>query len=530
MTRGLIAGLMIGVACGDSAIPVGEADAAVPTDAARRTLELPSLEVTWESCPERTGRGGDGAECATVMVPAFYPLAAQGSPSADTIELFVKRIAGESGSHAQLWLLMGGPGGSSALFEPDLDRYRGRSNVDIYLFDHRGVGRSTRLSCPEQEADGSERGRRIAPSEVEDCTDAIRSSVNLDAFTTTQAAYDLAALIAAMREPDKPVFVYGLSYGTYLLNRYLRLGAEPVDGLVFDSLCAPGTCRAGAAFDLNHDRIGRVILNACADDAGCAARIAEPTRFAGELLDRIEMGHCSNLWDAVAGWEPPTRESITRLLGVLIQSPRTRGFVPAVLYRLSRCDAADRDALVQIATRFSDLTLPQSALDLNAFHTLGNHINFSELWEDPTAAQEVDLATALFTAGGMSSASELAALWPTYAAPERDVIAETTTPALLLMGELDPQTPPSTGAPLAERYQQIEQTVVVIERGAHNLIVNSPLQGTEETCGSQLLEQFLAQPSATLDTSCATMTLPLVFDGQPALSQDLMGTSDRWGD
>ena len=48
--------------------------------------------------------------------------------------------------------------------------------VDMYVLDHRGVGQSDRMGCPEQEADDSPGGFGITDAELESCAAWIQES------------------------------------------------------------------------------------------------------------------------------------------------------------------------------------------------------------------------------------------------------------------------------------------------------------------------------------------------------------------
>ncbi len=67
----------------------------------------------------------------------------------------------------------------------------------VYLPDHRGVGRSARLGCPEQEAAGSDEGLRITIDEWPACMESLQEIFGeaLPYFDTTSASTDLGWLI-----------------------------------------------------------------------------------------------------------------------------------------------------------------------------------------------------------------------------------------------------------------------------------------------------------------------------------------------
>jgi len=117
--------------------------------------------LQWKICPE-----GFRSECATVKVPIDWQ-----RPRRGTLDVFMSRYpaAAEDRSQVrQLWLLAGGPA-SAEIWEGQFDTVFAfwHQNYDIHVMEYRGIGDSTRLSCPLEESDASDRGaanRRAACS------------------------------------------------------------------------------------------------------------------------------------------------------------------------------------------------------------------------------------------------------------------------------------------------------------------------------------------------------------------------------
>ena len=86
------------------------------------------------------------------------------------IEVAVKRKLGKIPHKRQLWFLDGGPGDSGRESLAALAQFfAGIDDLDLYTFDHRGVGGTQRLDCPQQQRLGSEGGREIVTTEWGDC-------------------------------------------------------------------------------------------------------------------------------------------------------------------------------------------------------------------------------------------------------------------------------------------------------------------------------------------------------------------------
>jgi pimeloyl-ACP methyl ester carboxylesterase len=85
---------------------------------------------------------------------------------------------------------------------------------DIMIPDHRGTGRSSPLYCYNYTADLSMECVQYALAHT--------SNATLAAYSTTNAAHDLYAAMVATKDNiavSDPVFVYGVSYGSYWTQR-----------------------------------------------------------------------------------------------------------------------------------------------------------------------------------------------------------------------------------------------------------------------------------------------------------------------
>ncbi len=167
----------------------------------------------------------------------------RGTPDGAKIPVFVSRAKSYSFHRADLWLVQGGPGGSASYFYTFVDELRAAlPGVDIYTIEHRGVGQSARLGCPEQESPSSDEETIISLAEVPACVAALeeQSMGSLRYFRLTPAAQDLAEAVDRTRTPGTEVFIYGVSYGTSVAIRYMQLRPQEATGVILDSVSPPG--------------------------------------------------------------------------------------------------------------------------------------------------------------------------------------------------------------------------------------------------------------------------------------------------
>ncbi|OQR83391.1 serine protease family S33 [Thraustotheca clavata] len=197
-------------------------------------------------------------ECAQFTLPLCH---AGVCDSNKTIEVFVKRALANKQNPKAVWLLQGGPGASTAgtmekIMVSVYKRLDGAANV--YTMDHRGTGRSHRLGCTaaQVETSGSPTYGEITPEVLSACIQDVNiqlgASINckwfilqhennnsfiasiLSAFSTTSAALDLSTLINYTNNTN--TYVYGVSYGTYLVERLMQLNNSNIRGYILDGV------------------------------------------------------------------------------------------------------------------------------------------------------------------------------------------------------------------------------------------------------------------------------------------------------
>jgi pimeloyl-ACP methyl ester carboxylesterase len=488
-----------------------------------------SERVSWSPCPlyldEPTGTQ---AECATIDVPLRWS-----EPEGPTIGIFVQRLRGAAPTvRGQLWLLEGGPGGSGADFDSFMEEFRQLDpTLDLYAVDHRGVGRSARLDCPVQETASSAWGISISPDEAAGCRDTLEEKwgAGLAEFTTTAAARDLGRLIERAKEPGQDVFVYGVSYGTYWAHRYLQVHPEQATAVVLDSIAPPG--ENFVHYDADFDAVGRDFLELCAADALCASKLGpDPWAALGDLRAALAAGHCPELAQTWGLDET----SLPVVLAYLLTSYETRTYLPAFVYRHARCEAGDVAALDRILTVLfgaSETTYYDSLSSDALFY----NVALSELWpnasghpsEEGIAAEQAGLYV---TAGLTPRVTAVQDVWPAYADDKLvNAWADTSTPLLMMNGDLDPQTPIWVGGRAADHLQGDRQSFVTVPRAAHCVIRQTPVaRAGDQPCGLTMMLGFLADPRAPLDTSCLGDVPEESFTGDPANNVYLLGTEDLW--
>jgi pimeloyl-ACP methyl ester carboxylesterase len=543
------------VACGDDELTpaLRDAGADAPNEAASfeggKDSAAEAGGITFQGCP-----GAFSGECATLSVPLDWS-----NPSGQKIDLFIDKIASSIHPRAQVWVLQGGPGGTAADVVPIGAEIANRvDDVEVFTIEHRGVGYSDRLGCPQEDAladagtpsdagggnpsDGSDDGAAddgafdaglvdAAPPDSFDYHGCIASlqakwGSGLAQFNITNAAKDLEYAIAVTREPNEQSMVYGVSYGTLWAQRYLQVAPTQSSGVILDSIVAPDALFL-SNFDPQPDVQAQKLADLCKMDASCTAALgADPWARIEDIKAQVDHGFCQ---EAVPN--PRDRVMITSLL----RNWQLMPYAFAVWARIGRCSAADVTAIRQIAAR---LASPQPTASLES-GVLGWNIMFPEMWESPApskATLEARFANTVFPAGGIDTLCDVRDAWPLYSLDAfAHEYASSTTPMLMLNGTLDSQTPIEISGAVKTHYTAPNQTFVTIPNANHGTVTQSPLAQAPgvpstpfTTCGMELVAQFVKDPKASLDTSCLGKLATVSFTRPADEIAYLFGTSDLW--
>lgn len=474
--------------------------------------------IMWEPCPVFTGGQGNDAECATVDVPIDWD-----DPGGDTIELFVKRVLGGDPG-PQVWFLMGGPGGASHGYEYYADFFTSYDPTwSVYLLDHRGTGRSTRLGCAA-EGNNTPGGYQIELEEWPDCIDELVSNWGADLahFDTTNAAHDLGWLIERTREPDQIVHVHGGSYGTYWAHRYLQIFPDQADGVSMLGVVSPDY--SFTRYDESFETVGRAFMEACGADVLCSSKLGsgtEPVTRMEQVMDDIEAGHCAEA--VAAGLDRTTlRAFFGKMLGYMYYE---RVLIPATVYRLERCSVDDVAALQSLAVNAPDPLA--GLLNDGLFSRVINHnIKFGEMYHAPIPTIpeiEAYLDQAMF-ALGTTATRQVYDLWPAYEEDEHcGEFADTNVPLLMMNGEFDAPSNLAQAQAMAEAFTGPNQRFIEVPFGSHTW--DSPVQGG--SCTLSIFYYFASDPNAPL-LDCIEDIDPFDFAGTTDLAQQVFGKDDLW--
>jgi pimeloyl-ACP methyl ester carboxylesterase len=425
--------------------------------------------------------------CERVRVPFDWS-----APEGERIEIFVDRVVPRPQATAQLFLVQGGPGLSvQGMLPLAKELARAMPQVEIILFERRGVGLSHKLECPSVQT---------GDSFLEACAKGLRSTwgPRLAHFGTEAAARDLVYAAEHLRAPGQQSFMYGVSYGTALVQRAAWLRPELFAGAVLDSTVTSEVLLS--RFDAYGDAAGARLAQSCSESRDCVASVGQdPVGRLQRAKTLLQAGHCPE-----ANLDADFRVEIAQML-------RSYDRAPLALVALSHYERCTPASLSALGSLRDALAAPEQGDALSSLATYLT-VGFSELWETPAPNRaEIDerFRASVFPTN-IRGIAALQGLWPTYAAEPLRSNMPGNLPVLMLSGGLDPQTPEAAAARFAERFGA-RQTWALVPAATHGVAQQSPYAGADghtRQCGQELIAAFVGAPEAQLDLRC-TLQVPL---------------------
>jgi pimeloyl-ACP methyl ester carboxylesterase len=230
----------------------------------------PSGEPRFVSC---TYGGRVDGWCANLRVAAD-----PSKPHGRTISLHVAILpATRRPAAGALFYLEGGPGGAATASAISVNAFFaavGRSR-DLVMVDQRGVGGSSRLSCPDAYNAGA------VTTYLRRCLAHLDANPRL--YTTSVAAADLEAVRRTLGYGK--IDLYGGSYGATLAQAYARRYPRSVRTISLDSASLPDV-RIYDVSARNAERALRVELARCTAARACRRAYPDTRRQLSELLVR----------------------------------------------------------------------------------------------------------------------------------------------------------------------------------------------------------------------------------------------------
>ncbi len=452
-----------------------------PTPAAGEDSAPTAVE---QACPDALP---SRARCGTVTV---FENRARGEGKTIALAYVVLPPSSPSELESEpVFVLAGGPGQAATQLAGPGSGALARLNQSrpLVFVDQRGTGASNGLHCRpsglSEMLEGPWNPNNAAV--LDECIASLPA--DLTQYATPAAMDDLDDVRRALGYPM--INLWGGSYGTRAGLAYLRQHGEHVRSAVLW-----GVAPLGHPFPRTFGPSGQVALERlmtdCQADPGCRALLPDGLATVERISAALEAEPAELMVrDPRDGREAPvrlTRDVFTEGLRLALYDVSWSAGLPAMLAAADRGDYQPLMALL----------VPLGVGLLTEIH-FGMFLSVS-CAEDVHLLTEADLEATRRTFVGdglMVGLRQACERWPRATLPDGYLSPVTSdVPVLLMAGELDPVTPPSTAALAAEHLSHAR--VVTFPNVAHST-------SNAEGCEAELAARFIDEPDpAALDTGC----------------------------
>ena len=446
-------------------------------------------------------------ECGYLIVPEN-----RDRPDGRTLRLAVALLHSLSDvpTQAPLVFVEGGPGGKSLERLPSRLRNplwnRLRQQRDVIFYDQRGAGYSEPAFCPEWNVATSkaalkglsiEENKSIAIEAASTCRrQMLQEGLDFASYNSATSARDLDDLRRALGYQQWNLF--GISYGTRLALTAMRDTPEGIRSVVLEGT-SPLSARSWIESPAKFVRSLQLVFDQCADDEACrnAFPMLEEDFYA--VLDSLQQR------PVVLAMPDTTRFPDGRMVidgaafaSGIFQGLYNRNFISILPLTIREAKARNIDVMTAIANG-----LVRDPHNNNSGLRYAVHC-YERAPFNPQEKIEAEHAKypGLSVWSGNSNYHAVCDAWHDARADSIEAEpVESQIPALLLVGEFDPVTPPAYSRLAAET---LPNSRLVEVRGIGHQF--APFECTRNVTAS-----FLDDPSQPLDTSCVEDLPPLRF-------------------
>eukprot|EP01080_Neovahlkampfia_damariscottae_P011291 gene11291-4102_t len=469
-------------------------------------------------------------ECAYTTVPSSWK-----NPNGKNFTYFVRRLKAEN-KKGQMWINDGGPGGSanwqifgqiSLYFYELLNR-----EYDIIIPSHRGTGHSSALGCPQEEDENWAQELRNPGNLFQECKDYITNKYGkyLEFYNPTEASRDIYNVAESLRSSaNENIVIYGVSYGAFLMNRYMSVYPNSRHLVILDGIASPQYLEF-VKYDSEADRVGKINLDLCQRNEFCRSKMKYPKEELEKLFKGYEdsTNHCPEFYKNV-----PKTQFKAILFGLIAKIPDGLSWViPPLISRINRCNEFDKKVLshfFKTIAQKKDLKVDYRA---NA-GLIGFNIGIPELLFNETLPSLEDILKKEETLRFSPRVSILYRIMKDHwFATKQDEFsqkfANTRQPFLLIHGGLDPQTPYSQAPLYFNKVKKTEtQYFVSFPYYVHGVIMH-----IHQNCAQNIMINFMKNPTQKPDESCIKNLPTIDWEGKRELSRQisthLFSVEDVW--
>lgn len=390
-----------------------------------------------------------------------------------------------------LFIVSGGPGQAASDFylssQGAFERLR--RNRDLIVVDQRGTGRSQRLDCEfPDDLETTRFDAKLLQRYTRECLTKLDGDPRF--YTTSVAVQDLDAIRAALGY--KKINLYGISYGTRVVQHYARRFAAHVRSLILDGI-VPAEAALGPEIAPTAQKTLEDIFSRCAQDKACRDAFGNIDEQFAQLRTRLASKPVSLvLADPKTAavtqldWGLPHLAVATRLLSY---SDATASLLPLLI---SQASQNHPEALAAQALMVARNLREQIANGMHNAVVCTEDVPFF----DKASLQDAAIDRSYLGRVFVDALQAMCAVWPVGVIdPDFHAALHSDLPALLLSGENDPVTPAAYGDRAAKSFSKGKH--VVMPGQGHGQL-NLP-------CGTRLMAQFIETGSSeNLNTNCVS--------------------------
>ncbi|MBQ4837839.1 alpha/beta hydrolase [Pseudoalteromonas luteoviolacea] len=483
------------------------------------------VNFNWGECPGSFATPDKRNLCSFAKVPVNWD-----KPNDKQIDILVSKYPAKSNQpKGQIWFLQGGPGYSASFYAQHYDTTLSQytQDYDLYILEHRGVGWSTHLECPNK-PDGDYQQYQ------QSCYDALHQKWGDDLFhfNTTGAAQDLAYSIDKSRATNwLPSYVYGASYGTLWAQRFTQVAPQGAQAIILDSI-VPSKGFSLDLWDENFNYIFSGLAEYCNADPLCQSKLGNDSEHTIKtLLNKVySNSHC-----------PQTKfnQDSLQALSTLLMMRSIEGALMPAYYRLARCNSDDVIALNNLHQFIFEGTgrqllelQPKPKNDYS--QVLSSLIVHNEISQEHRSLEArlnycKDAVSCIPKALLYSRYIQKAVWGDKYRSQFTYTDVHHYIPTLMLNGDLDPQTPHSYAYDFMRTFTNVNQRYIEFPQTPHAVIFESPADtNTGNNCGVDVMQSFLNNIWQQPNTDCIAKLHGLNFNLPAFESTLLFGTENAY--
>ncbi|RJE70834.1 hypothetical protein BGP78_04465 [Pseudoalteromonas sp. MSK9-3] len=478
----------------------------------------------WGECPAQFKTLDGRNECSFAQTPLNWE-----EPTGKVIEVLVSKYSATGGkSKGQLWMLSGGPGVSGSTYFPyviEQDMPDIVRDYDVYILEHRGIGWSTELQC--------------SYFDPKKCFDALHEvwGEGLFEFNTINAARDLKYAISKSKSLSwVPTYIYGISYGTMLAQRFTQIAPNGAQGIILDSVL-PAHNSSTDLYEENADKVFTQLANYCNSDSYCSAKFITPVN---ESIRRSVQQHFAGVHCPDVSID---RDKLQQWSMAQISGLDKRSLLP-FYSRLARCNDNDVIALNKAVLHYG---LGKSIQILNRAKAVKDELkpNFSSSLFDLISMNEINYekrsereraefctnAIVCFDASYHAFSQSIQKTWANrYASEYIYKEIQHYIPTVALNGTLDHATPIHHAKDIQGSFTNINQRFIEVPFAPHGVVFNTGVKTAgEDICGVDIMESFMTNPWVSPDVSCLNDLSEFTFAVSAEYSQKVYGEDDAFG-